>query len=115
MRRCNWLALEHYVKMIHNVIEYGLLQGMPRDMKSCMLQRFQVDLHRMPPSGIRKCRTVWLNELAERAFAKDVDLSRSGGSYLIQARGRGPTKQSTSRSSPPVITLRCSRDSLSPG
>jgi 6-phosphogluconate dehydrogenase len=30
----------HYVKMVHNGIEYGLLQPTPRDMRSCMHRRF---------------------------------------------------------------------------
>ncbi len=63
----------HYVKMIHNGIEYGLLQAYAEGYEILHASNdFKLDLHKIAAlwnqgSVVRS----WLNELAERAFCQE--------------------------------------------
>src|SRR3990170_2203906 len=67
----------HYVKMIHNCIEYGMLQAYAEGYEILHASKdFELDLHQI--SAVWNRGSVvrsWLNELAERAFAKDTELA----------------------------------------
>ena len=80
----------HYVKMIHNGIEYGMLQAYAEGYEILHASKdFDLDLHRIAAvwnhgSVVRS----WINELAERAFAKDVDLAALKGFVADSGEGR---------------------------
>ena len=99
----------HYVKMVHNGIEYGMLQAYAEGYEILHASKdFELDLHQIAAvwnhgSVVRS----WLNELAERAFAEDADLAGIRG--LRRGLGRGPLDGAGGdrpRACPaPVITL----------
>ena len=66
----------HFVKMVHNGIEYGMLQAYAEGFELLNASRFEVDLHRVASlwnqgSVVRS----WLLELAEVALERDPKLS----------------------------------------
>ena len=98
----------HYVKMIHNGIEYGLLQAYAEGYEILHASRdFQLDLHRIAAlwnqgSVVRS----WLNELAERAFANSSDLAELRGYVDDSGEGRWTVDEAMRLDVPaPVITL----------
>jgi 6-phosphogluconate dehydrogenase len=98
----------HYVKMIHNGIEYGLLQAYAEGYEILQSSKdFKLDLHQI--SAVWNHGSVvrsWLNELAERAFAKDADLSALKGYVEDSGEGRWTVQEAIDLDVPaPVITL----------
>jgi 6-phosphogluconate dehydrogenase len=98
----------HYVKMIHNGIEYGMLQAYAEGYEILHASRdFKLDLHQI--SAVWNRGSVvrsWLNELAERAFAKDTDLAALKGYVEDSGEGRWTVKEAIDLDVPaPVITL----------
>jgi 6-phosphogluconate dehydrogenase len=99
----------HYVKMVHNGIEYGLLQAYAEGFD--ILHESQafpgLDLHGIAHlwnqgSVVRS----WLLELAERAFESDPDLSRLRGWVDDSGEGRWTIDEAMSLSVPaPVLVL----------
>jgi 6-phosphogluconate dehydrogenase len=98
----------HYVKMVHNGIEYGMLQAYAEGYE--ILHRsadFQLDLRQIAAvwnhgSVVRS----WLNELAERAFAGDAELARIKGYVEDSGEGRWTVQEAIDLNVPaPVITL----------
>ena len=79
----------HFTKMIHNGIEYAMLQAYAEGFEILEASQFNLDLHRIASlwnhgSVVRS----WLLELAERAFAKDPDLSQIRGYVEDSGEGR---------------------------
>ena len=98
----------HYVKMIHNGIEYGLLQAYAEGYEILHASKdFKLDLKQI--SAVWNRGSVvrsWLNELAERAFAKDADLAALKGYVEDSGEGRWTVKEAIDLDVPaPVITL----------
>jgi 6-phosphogluconate dehydrogenase len=98
----------HYVKMIHNGIEYGLLQAYAEGYEILHASKdFKLDLKQI--SAVWNRGSVvrsWLNELAERAFAKDVDLTALKGYVEDSGEGRWTVQEAIDLDVPaPVITL----------
>ncbi|HEY5021870.1 MAG TPA: decarboxylating 6-phosphogluconate dehydrogenase, partial [Gemmatimonadaceae bacterium] len=98
----------HYVKMIHNGIEYGMLQAYAEGYEILHASRdFQLDLHKIAAvwnhgSVVRS----WLNELAEKAFEKDSELSDLRGYVEDSGEGRWTVQEAIDLDVPaPVITL----------
>ncbi len=98
----------HYVKMIHNGIEYGLLQAYAEGYEILHASNeFQLDLHQIAAlwnqgSVVRS----WLNELAELAFAKSGDLPDLRGYVDDSGEGRWTVAEAIDLDVPaPVITL----------
>jgi 6-phosphogluconate dehydrogenase len=98
----------HYVKMIHNGIEYGMLQAYAEGYEILHASRdFKLDLHKIAAvwnhgSVVRS----WLNELAEKAFEKDTDLSDLRGYVEDSGEGRWTVQEAIDLDVPaPVITL----------
>ena len=98
----------HYVKMIHNGIEYGLLQAYAEGYEILHASNdFALDLHQIAAlwnqgSVVRS----WLNELAERAFAKSGDLADLRGYVDDSGEGRWTVDEAMRLDVPaPVITL----------
>jgi 6-phosphogluconate dehydrogenase len=99
----------HYVKMVHNGIEYGLLQAYAEGFEILEAsKRFpDLDLHQIAElwqhgSVVRS----WLNELAVSAFAKDASLSALKGYVADSGEGRWTVAEAIEEDVPaPVITL----------
>jgi 6-phosphogluconate dehydrogenase len=98
----------HYVKMIHNGIEYGMLQAYAEGYEILHASKdFKLDLHEIAKvwnhgSVVRS----WLNELAEKAFENDVELSDLKGYVEDSGEGRWTVQEAIDVNVPaPVITL----------
>ncbi len=98
----------HYVKMIHNGIEYGVLQAYAEGYEILHASKqFQLDLHRIARvwnhgSVVRS----WMNELAELAFEKDPSLETLKGYVEDSGEGRWTVQEAIDIDVPaPVITL----------
>ena len=98
----------HYVKMIHNGIEYGMLQAYAEGYEILHAAKdFRFDLEQIAAVWNRgSVVRSWLNELAERAFAKDADLAALKGFVEDSGEGRWTVKEAIDLDVPaPVITL----------
>src|SRR6266571_2593082 len=98
----------HYVKMVHNGIEYGLLQAYAEGYEILHASKdFKFDLRQIAKlwnhgSVVRS----WLNELAERALARDGRLSGIRGHVEDSGAGRWTVEEAMRLDVPaPVITL----------
>jgi 6-phosphogluconate dehydrogenase len=98
----------HYVKMVHNGIEYGLLQAYAEGYEilhastDFRLQLGQIAKLWNHGSVVRS----WLNELAERALARDGQLSGVRGYVEDSGEGRWTVEEALRLDVPaPVITL----------
>ena len=99
----------HYVKMVHNGIEYGLLQAYAEGYEIlAATKRFPaLDLHQIAElwqhgSVVRS----WLNDLAVDAFSKDARLSALKGFVADSGEGRWTVAEAIEEDVPaPVITL----------
>ncbi len=98
----------HYVKMIHNGVEYGMLQAYAEGYEILHASRdFDLDLRKIASvwnhgSVVRS----WINELAEAAFEKDTDLNTLKGFVADSGEGRWTVQEAVDLDVPaPVITL----------
>ena len=99
----------HYVKMVHNGIEYGLLQAFAEgyEILGSSSKYPKLDLHQIAElwehgSVVRS----WLNELAVRAFEKDAKLDKLKGYVADSGEGRWTVAEAIEEDVPaPVITL----------
>jgi 6-phosphogluconate dehydrogenase len=97
----------HFVKMIHNGIEYGMLQAYGEGFELLKASQFDLDLAKISHlwnqgSVVRS----WLLELAESAFAKDPQLSTIKGYVEDSGEGRWTVEEAIEKSVPaPVLTL----------
>jgi 6-phosphogluconate dehydrogenase len=98
----------HYVKMVHNGIEYGLLQAYAEGYEILHTSRdFALHLGQIAKlwnhgSVVRS----WLNELAERALSRDDTLSAIRGYVEDSGEGRWTVEEAMRLDVPaPVITL----------
>ena len=96
----------HYVKMIHNGVEYGLMQAYAEGFELMHASPYRVDLAAvaslwMHGSVVRS----WLLELAARALEQDADLSALEGYVEDSGEGRWTLHEAIERGVPlPVIT-----------
>ena len=98
----------HYVKMVHNGIEYGLMQAYAEGFEIMHASEYPLDLGAiaklwMQGSVVRS----WLLELAGRAFETNgEDLSHLKGYVADSGEGRWTIQEAIDRDVPaPVITL----------
>jgi 6-phosphogluconate dehydrogenase len=98
----------HFVKMVHNGIEYALLQGYAEGFELMNAKKaFNLDLGKIAHlwnqgSVIRS----WLLELAEDAFKKDPHLESMRGYVQDSGEGRWTVAEAIENDIPvPVITL----------
>ena len=99
----------HYVKMVHNGIEYALLQGYAEGYEILAASKTypELDLHRIAElwqhgSVVRS----WLNELAVDSFSKDARLAGIKGYVADSGEGRWTVAEAIDLDVPaPVITL----------
>ena len=98
----------HYVKMIHNGIEYGALQAYAEGYEILHASKnFKLDLHQIAAVWNRgSVVRSWLNELAEQALSKDPELSGLKGYVEDSGEGRWTVQEAIDLDVPaPVITL----------
>jgi 6-phosphogluconate dehydrogenase len=98
----------HYVKMIHNGVEYGMLQAYAEGYEILHASKdFQLDLHKI--AGVWNHGSVvrsWINELAEIAFQRDANLDQLKGFVEDSGEGRWTVQEAIDLDVPaPVITL----------
>ncbi len=79
----------HFTKMVHNGIEYAMLQAYAEGFEILDASQFDLDMHQLAAlwnhgSVVRS----WLLELAESAFAKDPGLSKVSGYVEDSGEGR---------------------------
>jgi len=99
----------HYVKMIHNGIEYGMLQAYAEGYEILHASKDfpKLDLHQI--SDVWQHGSVvrsWMNELAVDAFSKDPSLAGLKGYVADSGEGRWTVQEAIDLDVPaPVITL----------
>jgi len=98
----------HFVKMVHNGIEYAMLQAYAEGFEIMNAKKdFDLDLHKI--SGLWNHGSVvrsWLLELAERAFDKEPELASIRGYVEDSGEGRWTVTEAIELDVPtPTITL----------
>jgi 6-phosphogluconate dehydrogenase len=96
----------HFVKMVHNGIEYGLMQAYAEGFEvMSKADEFDLDLHQI--ASIWRYGSVvrsWLLELAERALAPGAGFERIEGYVVDSGEGRWTAHEAIDRGVPaPVI------------
>ncbi len=97
----------HFVKMIHNGIEYGMLQAYGEGFELLKASQFDLDLEKISHlwnqgSVVRS----WLLELCESAFARDPELASIKGYVEDSGEGRWMVEEAIEKSVPaPVLML----------
>src|SRR5262249_10860786 len=97
----------HYVKMVHNGIEYGLMQAYAEGFEIMKTSPFPLDLHRIASLWGNGCVVrSWLLELLTDALEADADLTRLQGWVEDSGEGRWTVQASIDQNVPaPIITL----------
>jgi 6-phosphogluconate dehydrogenase len=97
----------HFSKMIHNGIEYGMMQSYAEGFEILRSSEYGYDLAKIAAlwnqgSVVRS----WLLELAERAFEKDPGLEKIRGWVDDSGEGRWTVEEAVARGVPaPVLAL----------
>jgi len=97
----------HFVKMIHNGIEYGMLQAYGEGFELLKASQFELELGKIAHlwnqgSVVRS----WLLELAEHALQKDPKLASIKGYVEDSGLGRWTVEEAIEKGVPaPVLTL----------
>ena len=97
----------HFVKMVHNGIEYGLLQAYGEGFELLADSDFKLDLHQVARLWNRgSVVRSWLLELAEAALARDRRLGRVRGYVEDSGEGRWTLEEAVARGVPaPGVAL----------
>jgi 6-phosphogluconate dehydrogenase len=97
----------HFVKMVHNGIEYGMMQSFAEGFEIMNASEFELDLRQL--SALWQHGSVvrsWLLDLLERALADDPGLERIRGYVEDSGEGRWTVFEAINESVPaPAITL----------
>jgi 6-phosphogluconate dehydrogenase len=97
----------HFVKMVHNGIEYGMMQSIAEGFEVLSKSNFDLDYEKVARvwdngSVIRS----WLMELTERAFSKDANLDELKGKMFSSGEGKWTLETALDLGVPtPVIAL----------
>ncbi len=95
----------HFVKMVHNGIEYGMMQSYGEGFELLRASEFELDLRQVADvwnhgSVVRS----WLLELAERAFAQEGnDLAAVRGQVADSGEGRWTILESIAHDVPATV------------
>jgi len=97
----------HFVKMVHNGIEYGLMQAYAEGFEIMgAAKEFDLDLHEI--ASIWRYGSVvrsWLLDLAERSLRPDAGFDEIKGVVVDSGEGRWTAQEAINRGVPaPVIT-----------
>jgi 6-phosphogluconate dehydrogenase len=99
----------HYVKMVHNGVEYGLLQAYAEGYEILHGSKTFPKLDLEQIANVWQHGSVvrsWLNELAATAFSRDASLSTLKGWVADSGEGRWTVQEAIDIDVPaPVITL----------
>ena len=97
----------HYVKMVHNGIEYGLMQAYAEGFEIMKTAPYKLDLHRIAAIwGHGSVVRSWLLELLESALEQDTDLEHIKGWVADSGEGRWTVQAAIDQDVPaPIITL----------
>jgi 6-phosphogluconate dehydrogenase len=104
---CGPTGSGHFVKMVHNGIEYGLLQAFGEGFEIMQASQFELDMQAIAHvwnqgSVVRS----WLCELAELAFGRDPKLGGIRGYVEDSGEGRWTVMEALGENVPaPAITL----------
>ncbi|HYG19974.1 MAG TPA: decarboxylating 6-phosphogluconate dehydrogenase, partial [Ohtaekwangia sp.] len=104
---CGTSGSGHFVKMVHNGIEYGMMQSIAEGFEVMHKSEFKLDLEKV--AGVWNHGSVvrsWLMELTENALRKDPDLSAIKG--IMHSSGEGKWTLETAlekQIATPVIAL----------
>lgn len=97
----------HYLKMIHNGIEYGMMQAIAEGFEILEASEYDYDYEAVAKlwnhgSVVRS----WLMELAEEAFKKDPKLEAISGHMYASGEGKWAVEEALEYNVPaPVIAL----------
>ena len=105
---CGPVGAGHFVKMVHNGIEYGMMSAYGEGFEILNASPYGDDLDFEKVAHLWNQGSVvrsWLLELAELAFRKDRDLSKIGGYVEDSGEGRWTLQQAIDTGVPsPVIS-----------
>jgi len=106
---CGSSGAGHFVKMVHNGIEYGMMQAYGEGFQILDSSPYAQDLKYSEVAHLWNQGSVvrsWLLELAEKAFASDEKLSSIQGFVDDSGEGRWTVQQAVETGvNAPVITL----------
>ena len=106
---CGPAGAGHFVKMVHNGIEYGMMQAYGEGFQILEASPYAASLNYSEVAHLWNQGSVvrsWLLELAEGAFAKDGKLTDIRGYVEDSGEGRWTVNQAIETGvSAPVITL----------
>jgi 6-phosphogluconate dehydrogenase len=106
---CGSTGAGHFVKMVHNGIEYGMMQAYAEGFQILDSSPYAQDLKYSEVAHLWNQGSVvrsWLLELAEKAFASDEQLSSIQGFVDDSGEGRWTVQQAVETGvNAPVITL----------
>lgn len=101
------LGSGHYLKMVHNGIEYGMMQAIGEGFEILEASPFDYDLEKVSHlwnhgSVVRS----WLMELAEEQFSKDPKLDDITGRVVATGEGKWTVEEALDNQVPaPVIAI----------
>jgi 6-phosphogluconate dehydrogenase len=97
----------HYVKMVHNGIEYGLMQAYAEGFEVLHASDYKLDLAAVADLWVHgSVVRSWLLELAVSAFSGDQDLTHVKGWVADSGEGRWAVQEAIDKDVPaPVMTL----------
>ena len=97
----------HFAKMVHNGIEYAMLQAYGEGFEMLKASQFEFDLRKISHLWNRgSVVRSWLLELAENAFQKDPQLSSIKGYVEDSGEGRWAVLEAVEREIPAsILTL----------
>jgi 6-phosphogluconate dehydrogenase len=91
----------HYVKMIHNAIEYGLMQAYAEGFELMHSSDYKIDLGKVASLWLHgSVVRSWLLELTARALDEDADLSQLEGYVEDSGEGRWTLQEGIERAVP---------------
>ena len=97
----------HFVKMVHNGIEYGLMQAYAEGFEIMgSADEFNLDLHEI--ASIWRYGSVvrsWLLDLAERALRPDAGFDEIKGVVVDSGEGRWTAEEAVARGVPAPVIL----------
>jgi len=106
---CGPSGAGHFVKMVHNGVEYGMMQAYAEGFEILKSSPYGDNLHMGQVSHLWNQGSVvrsWLLELCEDAFGKDAELENIKGYVEDSGEGRWTVQQAVESGVPaPVITL----------
>jgi 6-phosphogluconate dehydrogenase len=97
----------HYVKMVHNGIEYGLMEAYAEGFEAMHKSEYKLDLPKIASLWLQgSVVRSWLLELTADALAKDPELKQIRGYVEDSGEGRWAVQDAIDKNiSMPIITM----------